>query len=154
MNPDNDSPLAPLHSRRSFCGAACTLLAATALSRFAQGGEAPVDPGPVKLTQETKLSLKPGDARDYRKQGGFYLLADERGIYALTTVCTHRGCTVHLDGDGTFGCPCHDSSYDHQGRVIEGPAQLPLRHFEVREAEPGGRLLVDTSKTVPPEVRL
>jgi len=129
-------------------------MAATALSRFADGGEPAADPSPLKLTQETRLGLKPGDARDYRKFGGFYLLADEKGIYALTTTCTHRGCTVHLEGDGTFGCPCHDSSYDHQGRVIEGPAKLPLRHFEVRESEPGGPLVVDTSKTVPPEVRL
>jgi Rieske Fe-S protein len=91
---------------------------------------------------------------DYRKLGAFYLLADARGIFALTAVCTHRGCLVLSEGAEGFGCPCHDSAYNLQGEVTEGPAKLPLRHLDVKAIGPKGLLQVDISTTVPPETRL
>jgi Rieske Fe-S protein len=109
---------------------------------------------PVKATRERRTSLKAGDTRDYRVLGGFYLLADAGGIYALTAICTHRGCMVSAEGAEGFGCPCHDSEYDRNGAVTQGPAPLPLKHYLVREAEPGGLLVVDLSKTVDPGARL
>jgi Rieske Fe-S protein len=142
-------------SRRAFCGTCCSLLACAAGAGLALQAEAPTaEAQPLKLLQETRAQLKPGMIRDYRKLGSFFLLADERGIYALTAICTHRGCTVSAEGDSGFGCPCHDSAYDRQGLVIEGPAKLPLKHFDVRESEPGGRLVVDLSKVVGTDVRL
>jgi Rieske Fe-S protein len=98
--------------------------------------------------------MAPGTLRDYRKEGRFFLLADAGGIYALTAICTHRGCTVHAEGDEGFGCPCHDSEYDRQGAVTQGPAQRPLRHFQVRESSPGGLLEVDLTREVDPLARL
>jgi cytochrome b6-f complex iron-sulfur subunit len=95
-----------------------------------------------------------GQVKDYRKPGGFFLIADAGGIYALTSICTHKGCTVYPEGNTGFGCPCHDSEYDLQGSVTQGPAELPLKHFEVTEQSPGGRLVVDLSRTVDPHVRL
>jgi Rieske Fe-S protein len=108
----------------------------------------------VRTTRETRASFKPGDLRDYRKEGRFFLMADTAGIYAVTAVCTHNGCTVIPQGADGFGCPCHDSEYDLQGRVTQGPAKLPLRHFLVTEPEPGGFLRVDLSRTVDPGARL
>jgi Rieske Fe-S protein len=116
--------------------------------------EKPPDPQPLKLTDVTRAELPPGKVLDYRKLGAFYLLADERGIFALTAVCTHRGCLVLSEGPSGFGCPCHDSAYNFQGDVTEGPAKLPLRHLEVKAVGPKGVLQVDTSTTVPPETRL
>ena len=116
--------------------------------------EKPPDPQPKKLTQATRADLPPGKVLDYRKVGAFYLLADVRGIFALTAVCTHRGCLVLSEGPSGFGCPCHDSAYNFQGEVTEGPAQLPLRHLDVQATQPGGLLLVDVSSTVPPDTRL
>jgi Rieske Fe-S protein len=113
-----------------------------------------VDPEPLKLTEVTRADLKPGTVLDYRKLGAFYLMADDKGIYALTAVCTHRGCLVLSVGPEGFGCPCHDSAYNLQGEVVEGPAERPLRHLAVRALEPGGRLQVDTATTVPPETRI
>jgi Rieske Fe-S protein len=81
-------------------------------------------------------------------------MADEKGVYALTAVCTHNGCTVGAAGAEGFLCPCHDSEYDRQGNVTEGPAKLPLRHLLVRETRPGGPLEVDLAVTVPPDARL
>jgi Rieske Fe-S protein len=144
-------------SRRTFCAAACALMAATALHGNAQSPdpqEKTPDPQPLKLTEVTRAELTPGKVLDYRKRGAFYLAADEGGIFALTAVCTHRGCLVLSEGPSGFGCPCHDSAYNLQGEITEGPAKLPLRHLEVKEIAPGGLLQVDVSRTVAPEIRL
>jgi Rieske Fe-S protein len=132
------------------------LAAATLLSGAQTPGptEKAPDPQPLKLTEVTRADMSPGKVVDYRKLGAFYLVADERGIFALTAICTHRGCLVLAEGPEGFGCPCHDSAYDLHGEVTEGPAKLPLRHLEVRATEPKGLLQVDISSTVPPETRL
>jgi Rieske Fe-S protein len=98
--------------------------------------------------------MPPGSARDYRKQGGFFLLADGAGIYAVTAICTHNGCKVHLAAGQGFSCPCHDSAYDLQGNVTQGPARRPLKHLAVAEPSPGGPLVVDLGQEVEPHVRL
>ena len=143
--------------RRAFCAATCALMASTLLGGTPQPpdtAEKQPDPHPQKLTPVTRADLPAGTTLDFRKLGSFYLVADVQGIFALTAVCTHRGCLVLSQGAEGFGCPCHDSAYDLQGKVTEGPAKLPLRHLEVKAIEPEGRLQVDVSVTVPPETRL
>ena len=45
---------------------------------------------------------------------------------AHTAVCTHQGCLVAAAG-GQLDCPCHGSKFDaFTGKVINGPARLPL----------------------------
>jgi Rieske Fe-S protein len=44
---------------------------------------------------------------------------------ALSASCTHACCTVTFTGS-EFLCPCHMSLYDLSGRVIRGPARIPL----------------------------
>lgn len=61
-------------------------------------------------------------------------------MVALNPTCTHRGCTVDLQEDGTFLCPCHAAKYTAEGEVTDGPAEAPLTVFEVK-AE-GDRILV------------
>ncbi len=143
--------------RRSFC-ATLGLLAMTAtLPGTAQAPgapERPPDPHPLKLTEATREDMSPGKVLDYRRLGAFYLMADERGIYALSAICQHLGCLVLSEGASGFGCPCHDSAYDFQGEVTQGPAKRHLNHHAVRETDPKGLLLVDISSTVPPETRL
>lgn len=146
-----------IQPRRAFCTSLCALMAAAALPGNTQTpppAEKAPDPQPLKLTKTTRAQMTPGNVLDYRKLGAFYLAADERGIFALTAICTHRGCLVLSEGATGFGCPCHDSAYDLQGNVTEGPAQLPLRHLSVKEIEPQGLLQVDIATFVPPETRL
>ena len=157
MRPDASDDETDVQPRRAFCASFCALLTATALPGRAEAppptGKTP-DPQPLKLTETRRAQMLPGKVVDYRKPGAFYLAADERGIFALTAVCTHRGCLVLSEGSSGFGCPCHDSAYDLQGNVTEGPAKLPLRHLAVKEAEPQGLLQVDIATFVPPETRL
>ena len=61
-----------------------------------------------------------------------YVLAVGGGEYvAVSPICTHRGCTVEVVGDALV-CPCHGSSYDRQGQVLEGPAERALQQFPTR----------------------
>ncbi|HEX9614888.1 MAG TPA: Rieske (2Fe-2S) protein [Bacteroidota bacterium] len=49
---------------------------------------------------------------------------------ALSTECSHLGCTVRKE-PSLIRCPCHDSAYDFGGRVLNGPAEVALRKYEV-----------------------
>ena len=68
------------------------------------------------------------------------------GIYALSTVCTHLGCTPNwLEAEQKFKCPCHGSGYDSEGVNFEGPAPRPMDRANVQLA-PDGQIVVDTSR--------
>jgi cytochrome b6-f complex iron-sulfur subunit len=71
---------------------------------------------------------------------------------AISTVCTHLGCTVNPTETG-FDCPCHGSQYDERGDVIGGPAPKSLAWYQVTQA-PSGELVVDKHVTVEPETWL
>ena len=66
-------------------------------------------------------------------------------LYALTSVCTHLGCTPNwLEGEQKFKCPCHGSGFYITGINFEGPAPRPLERAGIRIAE-DGMLEVDKS---------
>ena len=48
-------------------------------------------------------------------------------FFALSTVCTHLGCTPNwLPVESKFKCPCHGSGFRMTGIHFEGPAPRPL----------------------------
>ena len=49
---------------------------------------------------------------------------------AVSAYCTHRGCLPDPAGDRLI-CPCHGSEFAFTGELIKGPAEDPLRRFEV-----------------------
>ncbi|CAD7701864.1 unnamed protein product [Ostreobium quekettii] len=56
--------------------------------------------------------------------------------FGVNAVCTHMQCVVPWENaENKFKCPCHGSQYDAQGKVIRGPAPLPLAlaHADVSE---------------------
>ncbi|MGB3788035.1 MAG: Rieske 2Fe-2S domain-containing protein [Phormidesmis sp.] len=68
--------------------------------------------------------------------------------YAISAVCTHRGCAVDWDAAAQmFVCPCHGSRYDEAGRVAEGPARRDLALIAVVVKEDQVRLVDRTSVT-------
>lgn len=146
--------------RRTFCACAVALATATACGGGGGGTAAPPaappPPGPVTTT-DTKTALLAtvdGTTRDYRNVGGFFLIKDATGIYAMTTVCTHMGCTVGLPVSNQIVCPCHSSTYDMNGGNLVGPAAIPLVHYAVTEPTPGAFLVVNKAQTVSPSARL
>ncbi|HYO01179.1 MAG TPA: Rieske (2Fe-2S) protein [Mycobacterium sp.] len=44
----------------------------------------------------------------------------------FSSVCTHAGCNVSSIADGKIVCPCHNSEYNLDGTVAQGPAKQPL----------------------------
>lgn len=72
-------------------------------------------------------------------------LEDEGKLIALSTVCTHLGCTPSWqDADQKFKCPCHGSGFYKNGINFEGPAPRPLERFAISEVD--GVVVVDKSK--------
>lgn len=55
-----------------------------------------------------------------------------QGFYALSTICTHLGCTPNwLQAEQKFKCPCHGSGFHMDGVNFEGPAPRPLPRFNI-----------------------
>ena len=55
------------------------------------------------------------------------------GITAFGPQCTHLGCAYHWDeGKNDFLCPCHNSLFAIDGKVISGPAPRPLDRYAVK----------------------
>jgi len=75
-----------------------------------------------------------------------WLVRDDEKIFALSTVCTHLGCTPNwLSNENKFKCPCHGSGFYKTGINFEGPAPRPLERFKISLAE-DGQILVDKTK--------
>lgn len=113
------------------------------------------------VTYDPPLVFKAGTAADF-PIGSTTIFSDKRvainrdpdGIFALSMVCTHLGCTVRwFQTDAMFRCPCHGSRYLRNGVRFFGPAPRPLDNFRV-ELAPDGTLAVDRSRLVPRTTRL
>lgn len=88
---------------------------------------------------------------DKFKDVGFWVIRakDDRNrdiVYALSTTCTHLGCTPNwLEADKKFKCPCHGSGFKISGINFEGPAPRPLERYAIRRTE-DGQVIVDKSR--------
>jgi Rieske Fe-S protein len=88
----------------------------------------------------------------YIREVKAWLIHDREGYYALSSTCTHLGCTIGL-GEEQFDCPCHGSQFDLGGRVLQGPAAAPLPGYQVTLSE-DGRLVIDRRVEVSAAQRL
>ena len=51
---------------------------------------------------------------------------------AFSAVCTHLHCTVQYRASTRqIWCPCHNGTYDMNGRVVSGPPPNPLTEYAV-----------------------
>lgn len=81
--------------------------------------------------------------------GGFHLGTDyilfDNGekAWALSRRCTHLGCTVNYrEKDGLLECPCHQSRFSPEGKVLHGPAEKALPHYKVEKLKDNGGYIV------------
>jgi len=83
---------------------------------------------------------------NFKKKFNVWIVRDEEKIFALSTVCTHLGCTPNwLETDRKFKCPCHGSGFKSSGVNFEGPAPRPLERYRIYLA-PDGQIVVDKTK--------
>ena len=60
------------------------------------------------------------------------VLADDR-VSAWNAECPHLGCKVALQADkARFACPCHESAFSLDGKVLGGPAPRGMDQLETR----------------------
>ncbi|NUQ62030.1 MAG: Rieske 2Fe-2S domain-containing protein [Pirellulales bacterium] len=136
--------------RRDFLGLA-SMGAAGAAMLFALVGmlrlpKAAVVASPSKkFTVQLPDSLAPGKAHIPAGRS-VALFRDEKGVYAISLVCTHLGCIVKEAAEG-FECPCHGSKFTADGTVTKGPAPTALPWLKVTPRD--GEFVVDEDTTVP-----
>jgi cytochrome b6-f complex iron-sulfur subunit len=70
--------------------------------------------------------------QDLRGKDLMIVRTGEREVKALSTVCTHLGCSVYWQKDKKeFYCPCHAGRFDKDGNVLGGPPPKPLDSYKV-----------------------
>ncbi len=105
---------------------------------------------------EPKQSFRAGFPSEYqigevstrwKDRHGVWIVRDTEKIYALSTVCTHLGCTPNwLENEAKFKCPCHGSGFYKSGINFEGPAPRPLERFKIGLTDDGEILVDKTAK--------
>lgn len=106
----------------------------------------------------------------YLEDHRLFIGRDQRGLYAISAVCTHLGCTVkmlnlnqprtvEIGGKPTeiaqeFHCPCHGSKYYGDGTNYAGPAPRPLDWYRLEVSPDDGQLVVNSSQPVRHDFRL
>jgi Rieske Fe-S protein len=134
--------------RRGFVRSGATAFAAALLTTGCASLVArrvPLVDGRIRLSvrQHPELAESGGSLRllpDGWTDPLYIVVLGEGSFAAVSSVCTHRGCTVDPDGPG-FVCPCHGSEYDRQGLVLKGPASRNLSRYPVRTE--GDELVID-----------
>ena len=82
----------------------------------------------------------------FKKEYNVWIVRDDEKITALSTVCTHLGCTPNWqETERKFKCPCHGSGFRATGINFEGPAPRPLERFKIALAN-DGQIMVDKTK--------
>ncbi len=57
----------------------------------------------------------------------------DQQVVAFAPQCTHLGCAYHWEAqDKLFLCPCHNSEFAMDGKVLGGPAPRPLDRYQVK----------------------
>jgi len=120
-------------SRRDFIAAAAATIVAAATPQPA--AQDVLDAGPISDYTDSDVYDK------YREKGAFVIRRDKE-IFALSSICTHKGCKVRVADDLSFFCKCHHSTFDKDGHVTKGPAKRDLPRLAVR-LDDGQHLLVN-----------
>ena len=124
----------------AFTGA--TLAGTGAMVRFMMPTVLYEPPQEFKAGFPTEFAVGAVDER-FKASFGCWIVREPAGFYALSTTCTHLGCTPNwLAADEKFKCPCHGSGFLRTGINIEGPAPRPLERYKIALSD-DGQILID-----------
>ena len=90
----------------------------------------------LKLQENKELSTV-GGSRIVETRDDKIIVARvaEAKFVACSAICTHKGCqVVYEHSSKEFVCPCHKARYGLDGRVLRGPAKLPLKSYSTDTA--------------------
>ena len=95
---------------------------------------------------------KPGDyqvgevSTRFKEAQRVWLIRNADGLYALSAICTHLGCTPNwFATEERFKCPCHGSNFLMDGTNVAGPAPVPLYRAAIA-LDLAGTIEVDKSQ--------
>ena len=115
---------------------------ATAMTRFMFPNVLFEPPSTFKAGRPAEYAVGNVDER-WKEAYGVWLVRTDDGFYALSTTCTHLGCTPNwLGAENKFKCPCHGSGFYPTGINFEGPAPRPLERYKIVMAD-DGQILID-----------
>jgi len=103
-------------------------------------------PDVVTQAQDNKITLSKEESAKLLAAEGSLLIepkgsgdkiivvhAQDGSLHAVSATCTHLGCNVLYDEKlGHIRCPCHGSQYGLDGHNLKGPANRPLKQYNVR----------------------
>ncbi len=108
-----------------------------------------------KILYEPALEFIAGKPDDYqvgevstrmKKEQRVWMIRNDRGIYALISICTHLGCTpIWHVSEQRIKCPCHGSNFLRDGQNVAGPAPAPLFRAAI-SLDLAGNIVVDKSQ--------
>lgn len=106
-----------------------------------QGGNTPppkpAEPTGIVIAGNT-IQIDLAIKKELAAVGGWLLVIESQTLIvnlgesygALTSVCTHSACDRNWTfSNSKFKCTCHGSEFDTAGKVLRGPAILPLKPF-------------------------
>jgi Rieske Fe-S protein len=106
-----------------------------------------VTASPLRLARAKSIALPLEKAEQLQTPGGSVILKikdrevlfirdTETTVHALDPTCTHKGCKVAFKKkDNRIECPCHQSAFDLQGKLLRGPASRDLKNYAARLEE-------------------
>ena len=107
-------------SRRSFLSsvtiawtafAAAVMMVSTAVTRSMFPNVLFEPPQTFEAVYPNEIQIGEVDEQ-FKDKERVWLVRDQGGIYALSAICTHLGCTPNwLQEEQKFKCPCHGSGY-------------------------------------------
>lgn len=125
--------------QKLLTGGTVLFLVPTVLQSCSKDNATP-DPGNNNNNQNSTITVDltlPENA-GLNTAGGYKVVRDilvfntGTAFLALSSVCTHQGCTVAYNLQvNKIQCPCHGSEFSTSGGVINGPAALPLASYPV-----------------------
>ena len=128
-------------TRRSFLNILWIILGGVALAEFVAVAFAFLRPRKLKASGEDGDSIITAGAVERFTpnsvtafvRGKFYLARlEDGGFLALSRTCTHLGCSVPwIEKEMKFACPCHGSTFDITGKVIDAPAPRALDIYPI-----------------------
>ncbi|MHB0858157.1 MAG: Rieske 2Fe-2S domain-containing protein [Anaerolineae bacterium] len=120
-------------TRRRFVGALSVAGATWVVAACGQQGTQTVSPSSDGETSNSELdALQPGQGAILTLEGAkVAAYKDAQGtVIRLSLKCPHQGCDVAWNAEEkTWDCPCHESRFEPDGTLREGPAKVGMEHL-------------------------
>lgn len=122
-----DSTRSSTRSRRTLLGLGLLALLYPLL-RFV-GFRIPAKPRKIEINTATP-------ANGVLTHAEFILFDREGTCWALSRKCTHLGCKINFhEQENLLECPCHQSRFSPEGKVVNGPAKTDLAVYPVEKRD-------------------